>query len=80
MDRAAGDYSECLLRADASYAVDLIGDKSLSGALTCSSDAHVFVGISLLMEASETSVSPEHYDHIWWAVCFMGGISYCQVT
>ena len=61
-----------------SYAVDLIGDESLSGALTCSSDVHVFVGVSLQLEAFGTSVPPEHYDHIWWAACFMGAHPDCQ--
>ena len=61
-----------------SYAVDLIGDESLSGALTCSSDVHVFFGVSLQMEASETSEPPEHYDHIWWAACLMEP-RYCEI-
>ena len=60
-----------------SYAVDLIGDESLSSALTCSSDVHVFFGVSLQMEASENSVPPEHYDHIWWAACLMEP-RYCE--
>jgi hypothetical protein len=62
-----------------SYAVDLIGDESLSGALTCSSDVHVFVSASLQMEASETSEPSEHYDHIWYAACFMGTYPDCLI-
>ena len=60
-----------------SYAADLIGDESLSGALTCSSDVHVFFGVSLQLEASEASELPGHYDHIWWAACFMGAHTDC---